>query len=158
MEQQELGQWDDVEKEEISVADLDGAITEMRETRTDYKAKKKVSSEAHAKYKKATDVVIDMMKRAKKSNYQVDGIGKVVVYDTCKVKMPSDHDNKGKLFKWLNDNLGADGFLTYATINYNSLNSLFNEHTTINAEKGESFTMPGVAEPTSESNIRFTRS
>lgn len=155
---EQMNMWDEVEKEDISVADFDQAVTTLRELRGDYEEKKKVSSEAHAKYKDQTSKVIDMMKRTNKTNYQVDGVGKVVVYDTCKVKMPSDHDSKGKLFKWLNENMGADGFLTYATINYNALNSLFNEQTQINAEKGESFTMPGVSEPTSETNIRFTRS
>ena len=151
-------QWDAVEREDISVADLDAAITEMRELRTDYEAKKKVSNEAQAKYKDSTAKVIDFMKRARKSNYQVDGIGKVVVYDTCKVKMPTDHESKGRLFKWLSDKFGADGFLSYATINYNALNSLFNDQTEINAEQGEPFSMPGVSDPTSETNIRFIRS
>lgn len=141
----------------ITTEQLDAAVNEMYDLKVDYDAKKKVSNDAHAAYEEQRFNVVSLLKAAGKSKYFVEGIGTVGVSEQLKVKFPTTPESRGEFFGWLNKELGADGFLAYATVNYGTLNSLYNEQFALAADKGDAdnFEIPGINPPQSESKLTF---
>jgi len=145
--------------ESITIEELDMAVALMAKHKTDYEKAKAISSEHHAVYQEKRAKLISMLQAAGKTKYSVDCIGTVSITEKLKVRTPKGLDNKKALAAWLLKNLGDDGMHTYLSINYNSLNSLYNQEFESAKENGTAaeFNMPGVDSPDSEFGISFTR-
>lgn len=156
-----LEEWDKMEEESsdktVTTEELDAAIKAYADAREDYDRKKTISNEAHHHAENMKWEVLKLLDAAKKKSYKVDGLASVSKVEKLVVKMPSGHEEKGKLFKWLNENLGAEGFLTYATINHQSLNGLYRKQFEEAAERGENFELPGVGEATTEITLQLRK-
>lgn len=143
---------------DVTTKELDELISKMYSARTDYDAKKKISNEADAVHKTLKNEVIELMELANKKNYAVIGVGKVSIGESLKVQTPKTNEDKSLLFKWLKDNLGSDGFLAYASVNYNSLNSLYNtQFNETPVEKRGTFKIDGVGNPVREIKLKFNK-
>ena len=153
-----LDQWD-TQTEVVTTEELDEAVNAMSDFKGEYEAKKKISNDAHHQYEESRARVISLLAKANKTKYEVDGVGKVSVSQQLKVKFPSDHDQRASFFKWLNESYGGDGFLTYASVNYNALNSLYNQEFERAKDEGtaDDFTVPGIASPEHEPKLSFRR-
>lgn len=153
----DLENWDNVQAEDIPTTAFDNAVKTLADAREDYDRKKIVSTEAHHHVENCKKALLELLEKAKKRSYKAEGIGTITRVDKLKVKFPKDHENKALFFKWLTQEMGGEGYLAYATVNYASLNSLFNQMVEDYAEKGKDFTMPGVGEPQSETELRFRK-
>jgi len=131
---------------ELNVSEVDNAIKELALLKADYEAKKKVSSEAHGLYQEQVAVVLEMLEKMGKKSFKTDGIATVSKNTSMSVTTPKSHEDKALLFKWLKDHLGAEGYLTYASVNSQSLNALYNSHYDESEDK-ENFKIDGVGEP-----------
>ena len=150
-----LDEWDKSSGEEIPTRLLDEVVKTYRLQRQNYDEAKKISNEAHAEYKAAELALVEMLARAGKTKYHVDGLGSITVVKKASVKVPKDPESKEKLFAWLRE---GKLFGAYATVHGRSLNSLYNIEVEKHKERGEIFNMPGVEAPTSSMDeIRFTK-
>jgi hypothetical protein len=151
-----LEQWESVEApKEISTAELDKVIIEMRELRKDYEEKKKLSNEAHAVYKESEDRVLGLLKATKKSKYSVDGYGTAYTITKYVVATPKTSDSKKQLFDYIKVKHGPDALMGMVSINHQTLNSFYNSEAKEYAAKGEMFVLPGIGEPTTEESVGF---
>lgn len=162
MEQQEmfndqLNEWDEVEPSDISVEDLDKAAVEYANAREIYDVKRATANEAHREMERKKTRLITLLSYAKKKRYSVEGVGDMTVVEKMKVKTPKDIEDKRKMFDWIEERFGEEGMYNFASINHNSLNSLYNEVSEEFAAKGEIFEMPGVGQPESEKTLQLRR-
>lgn len=139
---------------EITVKDLDQAVTEMVEARKQYDDAKELSNAFHAKLEERKERLLQMLEATGKSSYKVDGVGTVSKVEKLKVSMPTTPEAKEKFFSWLLENEGKDGFNHYATVNYQSLNSLYNQRYEEATDKSM-FEIPGIKAPEVSLELRF---
>ena len=144
----------------ITIDMLDESVAIMAKHKEEYERQKAISNEAHARYQESRGKLIAMLKAVGKEKYFVDGLGTVRVTEKLKVRTPKGLDAKKALAGWLLKNLGEDGMHSYLSINYQSLNSLYNQEFEASKERGEAseFNIPGVDSPESEFGLSFTRS
>jgi hypothetical protein len=153
MDQQQWNQ--EVKKEEISVAQMQDIILAYAAAKEDYDAKKSIASDAHAEVERIKDELISMMKRAGTDKFSTQ-VGTVSTTHKFSVTTPKTLEDKKALALYFQA-MGDDAFYSYMGINSQTLNSYFNEKTKEAAAKGETFTLPGVGEPTIMENISFRR-
>lgn len=140
---------------EISLQQMDEEIAQMKAKQLLYEEAKKKSSELYNEYEAQKLKVIQMLQASGKTKYSVDGIGTVSIKQVFKVQTPKTTEEKAAAFEWIKKEMGEDGFLTYAGINYMSLNSLYNLKSEEYAERGEVLTIPGVGMPEAETVLSF---
>lgn len=138
--------------QEISTSELDAAVREMQELDMDYEAKKKISSEAHAKFEEARTKVLSMLQAAGKTKYYVEGIGTVSMAMKYSVKVPQDPNAKMEMLSYFLA-LGQDVYPGLLTVNHQTLNSYVKQK----SEEDPEFRLPGIGERKEEPELRFRR-
>lgn len=151
----QLNMFDAPPVREVSTKELDEAVKVMADARAEYDSAKAFSNEAHANYQSKLQGVMALLKEAGKTRYDVEGTGKVSVVEKLKVKMPSSPEQKAMFFSWLKTQ-GDEIANHYLTLNYNSLNSLYNLEFEQSENKAE-FSLPGIDSPESTSELRFKK-
>lgn len=141
---------------EITTKQLDEAVQKLWDLRKDYEEKKRISSEACALADEAELEVLNLLEQANKKNYQLDGVAKVIAVTKLQVNTPKDLENKAAFFKWLKDNMGAEGFLSYLNINHNSLNALWNQEFE-KADDKVGFSIAGIEAPVERKTLRLNK-
>jgi len=153
-----LGDWEDEKpKEDISLADMDRAIALLRESKDQYAEASKASKLLYVDVKKYEAEVIDMMERAGKKRYIAEGIGQVSISENLSVATPKTPEEKQAFFAWLTKEMGEDGFLTYASVNSASLNSLYKEKVEEYGQRGEVLEIDGLNAPTSFNKLSLRK-
>ena len=147
------------ERREVTVDELDQAVSQMVKAREEYARQKAAATELHYHHENCKQKVLELLRAAGKSSYEVDDVGKVSLVEKLKVKMPVTLEFKEKLFKWLEEKHGTEGFLAHTTINYNTLNRLYNEEfeEAINEGRADTFELPGVEAPETVRELRFRK-
>lgn len=143
--------------ETITIEQIDDAVKAYAEAREDAEGKKKIREEAYKKEAALERDLISLLKRAKKTNYMVEGIGKIVVFDKYQVKNPSTPEERRKFFSWVEEHFGQDGLDKYQVTNSASINALYNNHREACEITGEDPTIDGLELPTATPNLRFTK-
>ena len=144
--------WDQ-DKEDINVEDLKDTIKAYYNARAHHDEMSKVAKEAYAPVAKYESEVISMLERSKLNNFELPDVCKVHMVAKTSVTVPKTPEDKAALFKWLKDELGADGFLAYATVNAQTLNKLFKDM--LELTEDPTFRLPGVGDPRSYSTLRM---
>ena len=134
---------------ELSIEQMDRAVTALRELKDEYQTENTKVKELYAKVKEAEAKVISLLQQTGKTRYIVEGVGQVSTTETLSVSTPKTPEQKQAFFAWLREELGEDGYLTYATVNSNSLNSLYKQKVEEYGERGEVLRIEGLEEPTS---------
>ena len=140
--------WFGEDVKEISVKDITDKIEALREADTIAKEKKAAYSVANAEVDSLKREVIEMLQSSGLKNFKIPGVATVSVVENLSVQTPKTHEDKEKFFAWLKTQ-GEDMYLQYASVNSNSLNSLFKIKQEEYAENGEVLDIPGLGEPTS---------
>lgn len=148
-----------VADESITTDELDAMVKDMAKLKADYEALKMQSNTAHEKYQESRAKLIATLQAAGKTKYHVDGVGTVSVTEKLKIRVPKDPEDKAKFFEWLQRRYGMEGYLTYATVNYNSLNSLYNNEFEQARLEGtaDNFSIDGVGNPEHEYGLSFRK-
>ena len=141
---------------EITVEQVDNAIMVLSQLKEEYETKKEASSLAYSNYEKQQANVIELLTKIGKTSFKLEGVGTVSKKTSLVVQTPKTIEDKALLFKWLKDNLGAEGFLSYASVNSQSLNSLYNTMFEESSDK-MAFKIDGVGEPTERVTLSFRR-
>lgn len=139
----------ELEKREVTTTELDEAVTAYKLAKEEYDKADAVSSEKHKEAEKKKQILLDLLTAADKSSYIVENVALVSVSLKTQVTTPKTIDDKEKFFKWVENKLGKEGLLAYQTVNYQSLNSLYNSAMKEALEKGEEWNgIDGLEMPT----------
>lgn len=144
-------------QKEISIKDMQELITCLREAKTAYKEAKDKSDAAYAVLKNLESTVIATLKEAGQDTFTVTGVGKVTVSEQLSVQTPKSIEDKQKFFSFIKEKFGDDGFWAYASINSQSLNSLYKNLTTEYAQNGEVLEIEGLEPASSFTKLSFTK-
>lgn len=139
----------ELEKREVTTAELDEAVTAYKLAKEEYEKADAVSSEKHKEAEKCKGKLLDLLTAADKSSYIVENVALVSVSLKTQVTTPKTIDEKERFFKWVENKLGREGLLAYQTVNYQSLNSLYNTAMKEALDKGEEWNgIDGLEMPT----------
>lgn len=146
-----INEWENVTvREEVSIEELDQAVLAFKESREDYEAKKKISNEADVECKLKKKKLLELLERAGKKSWEVDGVGKVTETIKMAVTTPKDFESKKQVIEYFRS-LGDDLYYQYVSVNSQTLNGYYNKEKEINPD----FHIPGLADPTADKNIQF---
>lgn len=138
----------------LSLEAMDGLIKDYRDKRATYEKAKAESSQLYKQVEEVEVKVIAALKAANKKSYKVDGVGTFsVVYKTV-VTVPSTIERRRELFGYIKGEHGQDVLDKMTTINYQTLNSFFNQE--LERKDDPAFLMPGLDAPTTREEGRFT--
>lgn len=149
-----LAAWEKVEEanaQPLDMEEMDKLVSLYKEAREDYDAKKKISNEAESKKETLKLQVIAALKAAKKTQYQVEGVGKVILVNKFQVTMPKNMIDKKAVFAHFQK---EQIHLEYLTVNHQALNGYYNQQ----REKDPGFKLPGVADPVTETTLQLRKS
>lgn len=154
---EELEQWEaETKTTPVNIKQITELVKQLEVAKKDYDAKKAETSNAEKFYKGLRMDVLAILKAAGQSKFFAEGIGAVSITNKLSVTTPKSHEDKRQLLDYFKDQ-GEDVYLTYASVNSQSLNSYFKLQTEEAAKKGELFELPGVGSPTLVQNISFRR-
>lgn len=159
-EQELLDAFEELAKDDsITTEELDLAVMKMRDDKIEYELAKKQSTAKHAVYQESLAKLITMLQRANKKKYHVEGLGTASLITKLKVRTPKDLNAKAELLNYIRENFGEEGVLSYANVNYQSLNKLYNdEFERAQSEgRGAEFNIPGLESPDSEVTLSFRK-
>lgn len=139
----------------ITIEELDSCVKDLVSFRKIYEEAKHESDSKHQIFEEQKQRVIEMLAEAGKTSYRVDGIANITLSVKKKVKTPKDLESKKAFFEWLEATQGIDSLLTYQTINYNSLNSLYNS--ALEASGKDSIDVPGLEQPENEAVLSIRK-
>lgn len=134
-------------RREVSVNELDVLVKELKVARGEYDAAKSISNDLHAKAEELENKLVALLTEAGKSVYEVEGVARVTIVSKTQVTTPKTIEQKEALFNWIEQKYGKDARLAYQTINYQSLNSLYNKAMEEAVLKGEELDIKGVDLP-----------
>ena len=129
----------ELEKRTVTTEELDEVVKSLKAARDDYDIAKSISSEKNKIVDELEAKVIDLLSAANKNNYEVDGVARVSIVTKSQVTTPKTIEQKEALFKWIENKMGRDALIAYQSINYNSLNSLYNKTMEETLAKGLDF-------------------
>lgn len=144
--------WDEP-KASVDLAQMDQMIIKYKNLREEYDDAKKVAADKWAEVEAIQELVMAALESAGKKSYKVDGVGTFSVVTKQVVGMPKTIEEKTMLFDHLQSKYGDETLVSLLTINWQSLNSFYNDE----AEKSEDpmFSFPGLAAPTAKKEPRF---
>lgn len=143
----------------ITTEQLDLQIRHMKDADLAYKAAKTISNELYAEYQTKQQQLITMMRSANKKKYHVDGLGTASVVEKLKVKVPKSLEAKQALYDWIIAKDGNDGLLAQTTVNYATLQRIYNEAFEEAKIAGtlDTFKVDGVDTPEAEYSLSFRK-
>lgn len=156
MKEQQLEMWSQP-TQDISVSQLDNAVKALREAKDKYSEAKAISDSMYAVVKETETALISILKAAGKEKYIAEGVGTVSLSERLSVPTPKTPEQKEAFFNWLREEMGQDGYLTYATVNSNSLNSLYRQKVEEYGERGEVLEIGGIEAPTSYTSLSLRK-
>ena len=145
--------------ETITTDELDEIVSGMALAKAEYESAKQGSDILYKQYQELRAKCIATLQQAGKSKYFVDGVGTISVTEKLKIQTIKNPEDKEQFFDWLKSKYGNEGYLTYATVNYQSLNSLYNsefENAKLDGT-ADNFQIPGVGNPEHEYGLSFRK-
>jgi RecG-like helicase len=149
-------QWNqETKKQEVSVTEMQDLILAYAAAREDYDSKKSIASAANAEVDRIKAEIIEKMKGAGLDKFSTQ-VGTVSTTHKLSVTTPKTLEDKKALAEYFKAK-GEDFFYSYMGINSQTLNSYYNEMSKDAAARGETFSLPGIGEPTVMENISFRK-
>lgn len=141
----------------VTVDQLEQAAKNIAELRAEIEEDKRALSAKTEALDALELETFDLLKRAKLDSFK-SSVGTIGRSYRSWVTMPKTEEEKKALFDYLQKN---NKFWEYATVNSNSMNSLFQEEwdkvKNHNPEDAVNFRIPGLSEPKMKENLRFTK-
>lgn len=132
---------------EVSITELESTITALTEARKDYDMAKTIASEKNKVVDELEIKLIEMLEAVGKDVY-VGNSARVTVVSKLQVTTPKSPEDKQKFFEWLKAKHGEETMWAYATVNHNSLNSLYNKEVEEAQLRGSLANVEGIEAPT----------
>lgn len=138
-------------KKPITVEQLDALIALLFQKKEEAKELEKLVTAKNVEISKVRADITAALKELGREDYKA-AAGSVKLKTTWRVNLPQSDEDKQKLFDWLKE---RGIFNKYATVNSNSLNSLYMAEWEAAKKRGEGmeFEIPGVPQPKSFQTI-----
>lgn len=151
----------EVVDESITTQQLDEEVSKLKELKEVYEAQKRISDLAYGDYEDQRNYLVSLLAKAGKKKYEAEGVGTISVSSKLKVKYPQTLENRLEFLAYVKNKYGEDGLANLVTVNYNTLQSFYNDEFNAAAESGEavdSFHVPGIPEPEETKTLSFRKS
>jgi uncharacterized protein YhaN len=156
-----LDMWMDSESKNsgVTTEQLDKEIRLYKELEKDYEAKKKISSEAYRLMEDQQTKVMELMKLAGKTKYNVEGLGTAYFINKLLVPTPKTIENKKQLFEYIKARHGDIFLMDKLSIHSATLNKLYNDEFNEYKETSQDaiFNIPGLDAPTAHQSLGFRK-
>jgi hypothetical protein len=139
----------------VTVSDFDKLVEELKLVYDEQEQKKAALSEVTRRVEILEAKCVLYLKELKRDNFQTPW-GTPYVIQRWRVKLPENDVEKKKLFGWLEEQ-GEQVKMKYLTVNSNSLNSLYSTMKEEAIERGEMFSLPGIAPPSLYETLGFRK-
>ena len=154
----DLSTWTEGTPQELTTAELDSlairyqkAYELYEEQREKTKAFLEVAEEQETK-------LLNALKLCNKTKYFVEGLGTFSRVNKLVVRTPKSSEEKWAVLQYAEGKYGVEGRDALISINHAAINGFYNREHEAATERGEvTFTLPGVGEPTTVENLRFTK-
>ena len=145
-----LEEWN--QPKDISVSEMTAAIQELKDAKEEYQDAKAISDGKHEVFKAKQAIVIAMCQEANITEFIAEGVAKIKVKAEPYVPTPKTPEQRTIFFDFLAKHFGPEAPMAYATVNANTLNSLYRQ---LLAEGVE---IPGLDQPTTRTKLSLTKS
>ena len=147
-------QWDSEAAEEISFKDMDDAVRRVKEIRTAKDELKGQADKINAELTHAEEVLLDLMTRAGKQSYKLEGVAAISIVNKLSVTTPKTVNEKRAFFQWVENKYGKDAADGMMSVNSQTLNSFYNTEMEKELAIGNAdFNIPGVPAPVSRTTL-----
>ena len=148
-----MSEWDD--EKPMDLGQMDALVSEYKAKRDEYDVLKKEASDKWMQVEAIQSKLVKALEAVGKKSYKVDGLGTFSVVYKQVVGMPKTVEGKAALFSFLKKKYGEEVLTSMQTINWQSLNSFYNQE----AEKSgdPTFLFPGMDAPTTRVEPRFMK-
>lgn len=143
-------------EEIVSTADIDEALSVYAEKRRLHEQAKKLASEMYEGRELAETALMDVLKKAGKSKWDLASVGSVSAYDSMSIKVPENPEANAQLFEYIVAKHGIDFAMAKFKMHSQTLNVYWNEEFD-NAEDKALFAIPGLEAPTAKPTLRFKK-
>lgn len=139
----------------ITVTEFDGLIEKIFALKKEIESDEEKVSEKQKTLDSLKTKVISSLKEQERDSYK-SPLGTVTISEKWRVKLPSEDSDKAALFEHLRE---RGIFAKYATVNANSLNSLYlaDWEAAKIVGNGMEFKMPGIGEPSLFETLHITK-
>jgi hypothetical protein len=142
------------EVKKVTVEDLDALVLRLKCARENVDEKKAALTEANKAVQELEAQAVEYLKELGRDKY-ITPEGTIYIHTQWTVKVPQSDEDKSKLFAWLRE---QNLFERYATVNSQSLNSLYRTLHEEAVEKGDmAFAIPGIGAPSLYEDLRLRK-
>jgi hypothetical protein len=102
--------------------------------------------------------LLNALKICGKTKYFVEGLGTFSRVNKLVVRTPKTAEEKWAVLGYAEAKYGLEGRDALISINHQAINGFYNRESEAASERGEvTFSLPGVGDPTTVENLRFTK-
>ncbi len=125
-------------------------------TQEDYEAKSKIAKDSYAVLEGLKLEYIAILEALDRNSFECENVARITKVETPYVATPKTPDEKSKLFQWIREHLGEDGYMAYLGVNSQTLNSLYKQQL---EETGNPMLAQdmGLGVPTTRVTLRINR-
>lgn len=139
---------------------LDNEIKKFREMDAAYQEVKNIEKKEREKVDKQKAVVMDLLSKAGKQKYYVEGIGTAYFINKLSVQTPKTLEEKRAFFEFINARYGEDVLTDKISMHSATLNRFYNEIMEEAKDNGEdisTFKIPGISDPVAHITLGFRK-
>lgn len=140
----------------MQTTDLDSLLAEVLRLREDYERKDAIAKEAYHVRKAKEKEFLDALVACGKEKWAIPGIGTASAVNTLSVPVAKTIEDKKSLWDYIAQKYGIDVAYDKFGMHSKTLQSFYKEELA-SAEDPSLFSLPGIAEPTSEKEFRFRK-
>ncbi len=146
----------DAPEKEVTVADLDNLVEAIAKKRAEIEASEVVTSLLNKDLATMKARGVRYLKALGRDDFKSPN-GSIAINQKWRVGLPATDEDKAKLFAWMRE---QGIFEAYATVNSNSLNSLYKQEWEAATKRGEGmeFSMPGIGPSKLFEDLGFRKS
>ena len=147
----------DLFEKPITIEELDAQVLKTVEQRAVYDAAKEESNKQHKIYQQEVDKLLQMMEACDKKSYKLDGVATISRKEKYVVPTPKSTRDKRAFFQWLQQKYDEESMWAYASVNSNTLNSLYNTLREEAEELGQELHVDGIDLPTTRVTLSIRK-
>lgn len=158
----ELEEWMQIEGEAsgVTTEELDQAVAKYQELRKIHDEADLVKKSEYKKMAEQEQVLVQLLQKAGKSKYFVEGVGTVYFTNKYLVTTPKTLEDKQKFFDYLETTFGKTFLMDKLGVHSATLNKIYNDALEEKKENGEDislFAIPGLQPPQVHTSLNFRK-
>lgn len=144
--------------DQLTVKQLDQLGFEIRMQLEKCEAMKETLSTETTRLENLKAKMIAYLEHFGKHHYPIPGVGAFTIRERQTVTIPKDSETKKQFLQWLRSK-GDEVYLTYVTVNHNTLQGIYNDEFETAVKEGRSgeFQIPGIGSPKLVKNLAVTK-